>query len=184
MNSDSETAEELYSDSENPIINGGHVYLETMATAGRRSEKAKGRQRKFLPSLADLVDRLTIAQQKMIFIHEKKELYAAEIADIMHDIDLVLEEIGHRLTASDIRAICVIMLSNRFIWENESKIRDNTSNEPDDVKLHRLMATHSINGVRNNAKNELAKNTNGRQDYKIDCFAAELIDRFGNWNIF
>ena len=44
--------------------------------------------RKYLPTLSELVDRLSIAQLKEVFITEHKDEYAKEIEDIMHDIDL------------------------------------------------------------------------------------------------
>lgn len=138
-------------------------------------------QRKFLPTLSDLVDRLTIVQLKAVFIPEHKDEYVEERGLIEHDIDLILSELetkGKRIGAAEIHAICVIMLSNRFIWENESKARAG-GNEHDKL----LKLTHSINGVRNAAKNQLANIDDGRKDYKVDCFAAELTADFGNWNI-
>ena len=49
-------------------------------------------KRKYLPTLAELVDRLSIVQLKEVFIPEHKNEYAREISDIMHDIDLTLSE--------------------------------------------------------------------------------------------
>ncbi len=48
--------------------------------------------RKYLPTLAELVDRLSIIQLKEVFIPEHKEEYAKEINDIIHDINLILSE--------------------------------------------------------------------------------------------
>lgn len=135
-------------------------------------------QRKYLPTLSDLVDRLTIVQQKMIFIHERREEYMQEREDILHDIDIILSETSP-LNARAIMAITMIQLTNRYIWENESKAREGGSEQDRLLKL-----THSINGSRNTAKNVLAEISGGRKDYKIDCFASELIEDFGNWNIF
>lgn len=134
-------------------------------------------QRKYLPTLSDLVDRLSIVQLKAIFIPERAKEYAHERALIEHDIDLILKK--KRVTASDVHAILVIMLANRFIWENESKAR-NGGDEQDKL----LKLTHSINGVRNAAKNQLARLDGGRKDYKIDSLAASLPTEFGNWKIF
>jgi hypothetical protein len=135
-------------------------------------------KRKYLPTLPDLVDRLTIVQMKMIFIPERAKEYAEERALILHDIDLVLHE-GHQMTAKAILAVVLISLSNRYIWENESKARAGGSEQDRLLKL-----THSINGVRNTAKNMLAGEMGGRHDYKIDCFAQSLTEEFGNWNVF
>ncbi len=139
-------------------------------------------QRQYLPTLSDLVDRLSIVQLKAVFIPEHTDEYVKERALIEHDVDLILNDLaadGKRITAKEVHAIIVIMLSNRFIWENESKAREG-GKEHD----HLLKLTHSINGVRNTAKNQLANIDGGRRDYKTDCFAAELTNQFGNWNIF
>lgn len=136
-------------------------------------------QRLYLPTLSDLVDRLTIVQLKEIFIPERKEEYRQERQLIEHDIDLILRQKNLRLDAQAIHAIILIMLTNRFIWENESKAR-NGGNEQDRL----LKLTHSINGIRNLAKNQLAAADGGRKDFKIDCYASELGEEFGNWNVF
>lgn len=142
-------------------------------------DKGPKRERKYLPTLSDLVDRLTIAQMKAIFIPEKKAEFLAEIALIMHDLDIVLDEAAHKVNADALHAIIVIQLTNRFIWENESKARAG-GNEQDKL----LKLTHSINGVRNSAKNKLAAVMGGRLDYKIDALAADLPPEFGDWKVF
>ena len=86
---------------------------------------------------------------------------------------------GRTLSGESVRAILVVMLAHRYIWENESKAR---AGGDDQDKLLKL--THSINGVRNNAKNVLAREFGERLDWKVDCFAAELVAQFGNWNVF
>jgi len=134
--------------------------------------------RKYLPTFADLVDRLSICTLKGIFIPKHKEEYDKEIQDIMHDIDCIID--GKLvLNAKAIRAILVVMLANRYIWENESKCRAGDNQDWSLLKL-----THSINGVRNNAKNVLSSEMGERKDHKIDCLAAELKSDFQNWDIF
>lgn len=135
--------------------------------------------RKYLPTFAELVDRFTIVLLKSIFIPQNKQQYDQELSDIKHDINSIINEKDLKLNAEVIKAICVIMLSNRYIWENESKCR---SGESQDLTLLKL--THSINGVRNTAKNILSKELGERLDLKIDCLAAELQSDFQNWNIF
>jgi hypothetical protein len=131
--------------------------------------------RQYLPTLSELVDRLSIVQLKMIFIPEHATEYGKERAMIEHDIDLILSEIG-KLDARAVRAILVIMLANRFIWENESKARAGGTEQDKVLKL-----THSINGIRNLAKNVLAETEGGRKDYKLDCLASEMDADTGNW---
>lgn len=154
----------------------GHVIPPKFQTV-----EFKVTQRKYLPTLSDLVDRLAIVQLKAINIPERSEEYAAERGLIEHDIDLILKELagqGKQIGASEVHAILVIMLSNHFIWINETKARQGGSEQDKLLKM-----THSINGVRNTAKNQLANVDGGRRDYKVDCFAAELVADFGNWNI-
>jgi hypothetical protein len=134
-------------------------------------------ERKYLPTLPDLVDRLTIVQLKMIFIPERAAEYAEERDLIVHDIDMVLRD-GPAVTAKAVLAICILQLTNRVIWESESKARAG-GNEQDKL----LKFTHSINGVRNTAKNMLAAEMGGRHDYKVDCFASDFGTNFGNWDI-
>jgi hypothetical protein len=139
-------------------------------------------ERRYLPTLADLIDRMQIVQMKMIFITDRRAEYAAERDLLLHDIGVVMA--GRPLTSRAVWAISVLQLANRFIWENETRIRDGSSDEPDAVQLQRLKATHAINGVRNTAKNVISAEFGGRQDYKIDSMAAELPAGFGQWNIF
>lgn len=135
--------------------------------------------RKYLPTFAELIDRMTICQLKAIFIPENKEAYDQEIKDIKYDIDQIIKEKNINLTSDMILGACIVMLSNRYIWENESKCR---SGEDQDLSLLKL--THSINGVRNTAKNLISRETGERVDLKIDCLAAELVSDLQNWDIF
>jgi hypothetical protein len=134
--------------------------------------------RKYLPTFADLVDRLSIVQLKAIFIKENTSAYNQEIADIMHDLDLLIKEKDIKLTANMIRAFQAIMLTNRYIWENEGNARLGDSSQDKLLKL-----THSVNGVRNTSKNILSRELGERVDLKIDSLAAELVAEFGNWDI-
>lgn len=144
-------------------------------------------ERKYLPTFADLIDRLSIVQLKAIFIPENKDVYEKEIELIMHDIDLILNKQEESITGSNkstvsakmIRAVMIVMLTNRYIWENESKARLGGTEQDKLLKL-----THSINGVRNTAKNVISKELGERVDLKIDCLAEELVKEFGNWQLF
>ena len=134
-------------------------------------------ERKYLPTLAELIDRLSIVQLKAIFISENRAAYIEERAMIEHDIEGLLH--NKQLGALDIRAIMAIMLTNRAIWESESKARAG-GNEQDKL----LKMTHSLNGQRNTAKNVLSKRLGQRLDLKIDCLAANLPPEYGFWKIF
>ena len=136
-------------------------------------------ERKYLPTLSDLIDRLTIVQLKMIFIPDRRKEYIAERELILHDIDMILNSLTQKINARAIMAITMVQLTNRCIWESESKARAG-GNEQDKL----LKFTHSINGVRNTAKNIISEEAGGRKDYKIDALSADLPEDFGNWRIF
>ncbi len=130
--------------------------------------------RKYLPTLAELVDRLSIVQLKEVFITEHKDEYAKEIKEITHDIDLILKNKDIKLSGEDVRAIVVLSQMNLHIWHNETKYRAGTGDG-------NLGLTHGLNGIRNIAKNKIQENEGGRKDYKIDCIAAEFKDWEISW---
>ena len=131
--------------------------------------------RKYLPTLSELVDRLSIVQLKEVFISEHKDEYAKEIADIVHDIQVLLDEQGGKITAETIRAIVVLSQMNLHIWHNESNYRKGIKDG------NNLELTHGLNGIRNVAKNRIQEVVGGRKDYKIDCLAAEFKDWEISW---
>jgi hypothetical protein len=131
--------------------------------------------RKYLPTLSELIDRLSIAQLKEVFIAEHKEEYAKEISDICHDIQLILDN-SAEIDADTIRAIVVLSQMNLHIWHNESNYRKGIKDG------NNLELTHGLNGIRNTAKNKIQDLTDGRKDYKIDCLAAEFKDWDISWN--
>jgi len=130
-------------------------------------------ERKYLPTLSELIDRLSIVQLKEVFISEHKDEYAKEIADIVHDIQAHINENKSEITAETIRAIIVLSQMNLHIWHNESNYRKGIKDG------NNLELTHGLNGIRNTAKNKIQEVVGGRKDYKIDCLAAEFKD----WNI-
>ena len=132
-------------------------------------------ERKYLPTLAELIDRLSIAQLKEVKIPEHKAEYAQEIADIVHDIQLCLDSSDKAISGETIRAIVVLSQINAHIWQNESNYRKGIK-EGNNLEL-----THGINGIRNVAKNKIQEIVGGRMDYKIDCLAAEFKDWEISW---
>ena len=127
---------------------------------------------KYLPTISELIDRLSIIQLKEVFIPEHKEEYAKEIKDIVEDLDELM--FWEKPTGEMIRAIIVLSQMNLHIWHNESNFR---AGEGDG----NLELTHGLNGIRNTAKNKIEENLVevGRKDHKIDC----LADEFDDWEI-
>jgi hypothetical protein len=134
-------------------------------------------ERKYLPTLSELIDRLSIAQLKEVFIPEHKSEYSQEIKDIIHDINLFLDENNNseRINAETIRAIIVLSQMNLHIWHNESNYRKGIKDG------NNLELTHGLNGIRNTSKNKIQEIVGGRKDYKIDCLAADFKDWEISW---
>ena len=135
--------------------------------------------RKYLPTISELIDRLSIVQLKEVFITEHKEEYAQEIKDIVHDLNkLGLEkEYDYSNLGELIRAVVVLSQMNLHIWHNETKYRAGKGDG-------NLGLTHGLNGIRNTAKNKI-QDTLGdgdMKDYKIDCIAAEFKDWEVSWD--
>jgi len=130
----------------------------------------KSIDRKYLPTVSELIDRLSIIQLKEVFIPEHKAEYAQEIDDIVHD----LTELG--LDGKMVRAIVVLSQMNLHIWHNETKYRAGGGDG-------NLGLTHGLNGIRNTAKNIIQDqlDDDGRKDYKVDCIAAEFEDWEVSW---
>ena len=146
--------------------------------------------RKYLPSYAELIDRLSINQIKEVKIPEHKEAYAQEIKDILHDINVINSEIEvnrslfkspdcHGVNPLLLRAIVVLAQINLHIWVNESKVRAGDK----DGNLH---LTHGLNGIRNQAKNIIQDLVAGgeRKDFKVDCLASQFSDWEISWTGF
>lgn len=130
-------------------------------------------EKKYLPTLSELIDRLSIAQLKEVFITEHKDEYSKEIKDILHDIQMEIE--GKEITSEVIRAIVVLSQMNLHIWHNESNYRKGIK-EGNSLEL-----THGLNGIRNTSKNKIQEVVGGRKDYKIDCLASEFKDWEISW---
>ena len=132
-------------------------------------------ERKYLPTLSELIDRLSIVQLKEVFITDHKSEYASEIQDILFDIDQIIKENNLEFNAETIRGIVVLSQMNLHIWHNESNYRKGIS-EGNNLEL-----THGLNGIRNVSKNKIQEIAAGRKDYKIDCLAADFKDWEISW---
>ena len=131
--------------------------------------------REYLPTLGELIDRLTICQLKEVKIPNKKSEYGKEIKEIVSDINKIINESDDlKFDGELVRAIVVLSQMNTHIWYNETKVR----NGDKDGNLH---LTHGLNGIRNVAGNKIAECVGGRRDYKTDCLAAEFKDWEISW---
>lgn len=133
-------------------------------------EVLKKFKRKYLPTLGELLDRLTITQIKEVKIPEHKDKYAQEIREILHDIDAILKGNEIVFDAGMLRALIVLAQYNLHIWHNESNFRKGIR-EGNDLEL-----THGLNSIRNSAKNRIQDAMGGRKDYKLDN-----VEAFPDW---
>ncbi len=131
--------------------------------------------RKYLPTLSELIDRLSIVQLKEVFIPEHKNEYSKEISDIIHDIQAHIDENDAVIDADVIRAVVVLSQMNLHIWHNETNYRKGIKDG------NNLELTHGLNGIRNTAKNKIQEVVGGRKDYKVDCLAADFKDWEISW---
>ena len=131
--------------------------------------------RKYLPTLGELIDRLSIIQIKELKIPNHKDEYAQEIEDIVHDINQIIDDKEITIDGELIRAMIVLSQMNLHIWVNEDNARSGEDGG------NQLMLTHGLNGIRNTAKNKIQEVVGGRKDYKIDCLAADFKDWEISW---
>lgn len=107
------------------------------------------KKHEYLPTLADLIDALSIDQIKEVKL-EDKQSYALEIKKISHDIDMLISQKQIKLSARLIRMIIIIAQINLFIWNNKDKMQEDPKRYNELLKL-----SHQLNGIRNRIKNLL-----------------------------
>ncbi len=113
--------------------------------------------RKYFHSFSELLDKLMLCQLKESHGGD----YAQEIKDIMHDIQLMINE-GIVVGAEMIRAIIVLTQVNSFIWANEDNARNGTPEN------NNLWFTHQLNSDRSSTKAYIEKRIGGRADEKLN----------------
>ncbi len=133
--------------------------------------------RQFLPTLADLIDALTIDQIKEIKLSKNKDSYSKELGKISHDIEFILEEKKNpKITAKIIRLVTTIAQINVYIWNNKDQLQE----KPDQYDKLLKMA-HQLNGIRNRMKNLLLEEF-GDKEPSLKRTNIETDDLKG-WNI-
>lgn len=133
-----------------------------------RANRMNKNERQYKISLGELIDRLTITQLKELLIPEHRDVYSKEIKELLHDIDLDLENV--KVDAKMIRAIVCLSQFNLFIWNNESNWRKGIR-EGNNLEL-----SHGLNSIRNLCKNLIQEKVGGRKDYKLDN-----VEAFPQW---
>ena len=116
-------------------------------------EDKKKQERQFLPSLSELIDRLTVTQIKQALLGDKKKDFYNEINKLSNDIDIIIKKENIKLNSRIIRIIVLISQINLHIWKNKDLMQENLENNEEYLKLLKL--SHQLNGIRNRKKNQL-----------------------------
>ncbi len=132
--------------------------------------------RKFLTSIAELLDRLTVDQIKLIKMDkESRPSLTQEIKDIKDDLDMLIEKKKIKIDSEFLRIVASLSLINLYIWN----LKDEMSQENKDYDK-KLKLAHQLNGIRNQLKNYLL-------DLSSDMNKASKRSNFGtdglkDWN--
>lgn len=102
------------------------------------------------PSLAELIDRLTIDQIKEVKDAANSNDYTKEMRDIEHDLDLCILCSKIKLNSYLIRLIIALAQINLHIWHTKETMQ----REPTQFKKCMKLA-HQLNGLRNQIKNRI-----------------------------
>lgn len=111
---------------------------------------ADASQRRCLPTLADLVDELTITQIKQVLLPDGQARFGERMAMLVHDVDLLLGDGAPRLSARLLRTVVVLAQINLHIWGLKEKAQAD-----EERYLEHLKLAHQLNGIRNRMKNAL-----------------------------
>ena len=114
-------------------------------------ENPTGRQ--FLPTFAELLDRMTVTQIKLSLIENGKEDFKDELRKISHDLNYIIEAKNIPLNSELILAFINLAQINLHIWNNKDKMQENLDNQ--EIYLQLLKISHQLNGFRNQLKNRL-----------------------------
>ena len=114
------------------------------------------RMRRVNPSVAELLDRLTVDQIKEVLDPEHATSYAAEMAKLEHDLDLFLEEGGVRLGGHLIALVIALAQINLHLWRTKDEMQVAPDRFQECMKL-----AHQLNGLRNQLKNRILEVVGG-----------------------
>jgi len=107
-------------------------------------------ERRCLPTLADLVDELTINQIKQVLLPDGKARFGERMTMLAHDVDLLLGAAAPRLSAQLLRMLVLLAQINLHIWVLKEKAQEDEARYLEHLKL-----AHQLNGIRNRIKNAL-----------------------------
>jgi hypothetical protein len=122
-------------------------------------------ERNYQLSFGELIDRLSICQQKEIHIKSKREVFTQQINDIVSDLTNICQEKNILLTGEIIQGIVCLTQANIAIWNNEDNCRKGTEGEND------LALTHSLNTLRTQIYSLLSTMVGDKGEYKANTLS-------------
>lgn len=139
-------------------------------------KKVRSTKPRFVPSLGDLIDRLTVDQLKEAFHENIRKSVRNEIHDLEHDIDGWAERHHIKLSGRNVRVVIVLAQINYEIWMCKERIREDPQHYD-----RWLKRAHQLNGIRNQMKNLLLARVQGESRV---CGASNVsVDDLQDWNI-
>ena len=108
------------------------------------------KSRRFKPTFADLIDRLTVDQIKEVLLEGDRPAYAAEMKDLEHDLEGLIRARSLQLSPRLLRIVIALAQLNLHIWH----CKDRMAVRPDEYDQW-LRQAHQLNGLRNRMKNLL-----------------------------
>jgi len=110
----------------------------------------KNKERQYLPSMAELLDRMTVNTIKMAKLPNQK-LVKSEIHMLLSDLELLIEERNVTLTSNLLCSVIILAQINLHIWNAKKQLEEAVPEQYADV----LKYSHQLNGFRNRIKNYL-----------------------------
>ena len=101
-------------------------------------------------NISDLIDRLSIDQNKQYQFEHSSKKYEESIQKNMKSIDIILKKKKIKLNEKNISILLSLSQVNLYIWFLREKISKQA--KPDSMKIK---LSHQINAVRNQLKNKL-----------------------------
>ena len=119
-------------------------------------------KREFNLPLAELLDRLTITQIKLVMLPGDKTSFLSEVKKIEHDIDQITKENSIVFDAAFIKNIIALSQINLHIWNNKDRMQVVLDKESEYLAL--LKFAHQLNGFRNIIKNKILLRESGASE--------------------
>ncbi|MFP6680425.1 MAG: hypothetical protein VB824_09800 [Dehalococcoidia bacterium] len=110
--------------------------------------------RQYLPSFAELVDRLTVDQIKEVLAPSRSTSIAEEIKRLENDMNMIINTENVIVSARLLRKVIILAQINLHIWHNKDEMQE----DPERYSELLTMA-HQLNGIRNRIKNSLLDET-------------------------